>query len=56
MVAVGFGVSNGLEYAIIRNSWGTSWGEQGYIRVALNQSAVGVCALYTAFFRANVGF
>ena len=27
MVAVGYGVASGLEFVIIRNSWGTSWGE-----------------------------
>ena len=57
MVAVGYGVhpTNG-EFAIIRNSWGTHWGELGYIRVALPQTSVGICGLYTKFMRANAGF
>jgi C1A family cysteine protease len=33
---VGFGVSGSTEYWIIRNSWGTGWGEAGHIRVQIN--------------------
>lgn len=46
MLAVGYGVSaNGIEFAIIRNSWGTQWGELGYVKVAMPTTYPGVCAL-----------
>lgn len=33
IVAVGWGVADGQEYYLVRNSWGTRWGEQGYAKI-----------------------
>jgi len=41
MIAVGFGKSGSIEYAIVRNTWGSNWGEDGYVRVLLTDDPKG---------------
>ena len=46
ITAIGYGTEGGVDYAIVRNSWTASWGEAGYIRMALNaQGSEGVCGI-----------
>lgn len=42
---VGFGVEGQTKYWILRNSWGTSWGEEGYMRMIWENNMCGVASM-----------
>ena len=42
VIIIGYGTENGLDYWIIRNSWGADWGENGHMRLVRGKNACGI--------------
>ncbi|KII74944.1 Cathepsin L1 [Thelohanellus kitauei] len=42
VLVVGYSVDEHESYYIVKNSWGTNWGESGYFRMSMNENMCGI--------------
>jgi cathepsin F len=48
VLITGYGTENGTDYWTVKNSWGASWGENGYFRIIRGEHKCGINAQVTS--------
>jgi len=51
VLAVGYGTENGQNYYLVKNSWNSTWGDNGYVKIANNGDGAGICGIQMAAVR-----
>merc|ERR1719157_402392 len=55
VLAVGYGTdASGQAYYLVKNSWASTWGDKGYLKIANNGDGPGICGIQMAAVRPTV--
>ena len=47
VLIVGYDSDPNLPYYLVKNSWGTQWGEKGYVKIGMSDVEKGICRINT---------